>query len=129
MLPSIYGRILIGKNVAYPYMNSMGGEVAGRYVAQQLPFYGIQNLERFENSLVVAKLHLRYRLGMNHYVSLIGNYAKQKDNFFDILSGDDIWGGGAGYSYDSIVGPIDVTFSLSNWTKKLGFYFSLGYYF
>lgn len=66
---------------------------------------------------------------MNHYVSLIGNYAKQKDNFFDILSGDDIWGGGAGYSYDSIVGPIDVTFSLSNWTKKLGFYFSLGYYF
>ena len=129
MLPSIYGRILIGKNVAYPYMNAMGGEVAGRYVAQQLPFYGIQNLEQFENSLVVAKLHFRYRLGMNHYVSLIGNYAKQKDNFFDILSGDDIWGGGAGYSYDSIVGPIDVTFSLSNWTKKLGFYFSLGYYF
>ena len=65
----------------------------------------------------------------NHYVSLAGNYAKQEANFFDILGGNDIWGGGVGYSYDSIVGPIDFVFSLSDWSKKLGFYFNLGYYF
>ena len=72
---------------------------------------------------------LRYNLGRNHYISLSGNYAKQDANFFDVFGGDDIIGGGVGYSYDSFVGPIDVTFSLSDWSKKLGFYFNLGYYF
>lgn len=128
-IPSIYGRVLIGNNIPYPYLNCMGGDVAGRYVDQQLPFLGIQHLEIFDNSLVVANIMLRYNLGRNHYISLSGNYAKQDANFFDVFGGDDIIGGGVGYSYDSFVGPIDVTFSLSDWSKKLGFYFNLGYYF
>ncbi|WP_065220797.1 MULTISPECIES: patatin-like phospholipase family protein [Butyricimonas] len=128
-IPSIYGRVLIGRNIPYPYLNCMGGDVAGRYVDQQLPFLGIQHLEIFDNSLVVAKIMLRYNLGRNHYISLAGNYAKQEASFFDILGGKDIFGGGVGYSYDSFVGPIDVMFSLSDWSKKLGFYFNLGYYF
>lgn len=129
LLPSVYGRVLIGKEVPAPYLNCMGGEVAGRYFSQQLPFYGIHNLELFENSVLVGRLALRYRLGRRHYVTLTGNYAKQSENFFDILKGSDIWGGGAGYAYNSLIGPISVTFDLSNWDKKLGVYFNLGYYF
>ena len=129
MLPAVYGRVLIGNTIPYPYLNYMGGEVAGRYVDHQLAFAGIRNAEVFRNALVAGKLTLRYRLGRNHYVTLAGNYAKQEDNFFDLLGGDDVWGGAAGYSYNSIVGPIDFVFSLSNWTRKLGFYFNLGYYF
>ena len=128
-IPSIYGRVLVGHNIPYPYLNCMGGDVAGRYVDQQLPFLGIQHLEIFDNSVVVAKVKVRYNIGRNHYISLAGNYAKQESNFFDVFGGDDIFGGGVGYSYDSIVGPIDFMFSLSDWSKKLGFYFNLGYYF
>ena len=128
-IPSIYGRVLVGHNIPYPYLNCMGGDVAGRYVDQQLPFLGIQHLEIFDNSVVVAKVKVRYNIGRNHYISLAGNYAKQESNFFDVFGGDDILGGGVGYSYDSIVGPIDFMFSLSDWSKKLGFYFNLGYYF
>lgn len=129
LLPAIYGRVLIGENIPYPYQNYMGGVEPGRYMSQQLPFLGIHDVEIFENSVIAARLALRYRLGAKHYVSITGNYAKQKENFFDLLDGDDIWGGGVGYSYNSIVGPIGVTFDLSNWDKKLGFYFNLGYYF
>lgn len=129
LMPALYGRVLIGENVPAPYLNYMGGEVAGRYFNQQLPFYGIHNLELFENSILVGRLALRYRLGMRHYLILTGNYAKQADNFFDILKGDDIWGGAVGYAYNSIIGPISVTFDTSNWDKSLGFYFNLGFYF
>lgn len=129
LMPALYGRVLIGENVPAPYLNYMGGEVAGRYFNQQLPFYGIHNLELFENSVLVGRLALRYRLGMRHYLILTGNYAKQADNFFDILKGDDIWGGAVGYAYNSIIGPISVTFDTSNWDKSLGFYFNLGFYF
>lgn len=79
--------------------------------------------------MVVGRLQLRYRLGMRHYITLTGNYAKQSESFFDILKGDDVWGGGAGYAYNSIIGPISVTFDMSNWDQKLGVYFNLGYYF
>lgn len=129
VIPAVYGRVLMGNNVPYAYLNRMGGEVAGRYVSQQLPFVGIQNMEFFNNSIVAVRADLRYRLGAKHYISLIGNYAKCDDNFFDLLGADDIWGGGAKYSYNSIVGPIDLTISYSNWDENLGAYFSLGYFF
>lgn len=118
LLPALYGRVLIGRDIAIPYLNYVGGEVAGRYMNQQLPFYGIHNLQVFDNSVVVGRLQLRYRLGMRHYITLTGNYAKQSESFFDILKGDDVWGGGAGYAYNSIIGPISVTFDMSNWTRN-----------
>lgn len=129
LMPALYGRVLIGKDIPFTYLNCMGGEVAGRYMSQQLPFYGIHNLQLFDNSLLVARMTIRYRLWSKHYVSLSGNYAKQENNFFDILNGTNIWGGGLNYSYNSIVGPIGVTFDLSDWDKKLGVYFNLGFYF
>lgn len=129
LLPSVYGRVLIGQDVAYPYLNYMGGDIAGRYMNQQLPFQGINHVELFDNALLVAKLHFRQRMGTRHYVSLIGNYALEADNFFDILGNKGIWGGAVGYSYDMPLGPVDVIFSMSDRTKKLGFYFNLGFYF
>lgn len=129
LMPAVYGRVLIGKNIPYPYLNCMGGEVNGRYLSQQLPFYGIHNVELFDNSLLVGRMAIRYRLWSKHYVTLAGNYAKQADSFFDILKGDDIWGGGLNYSYNSIIGPIGVTFDMSDWDRKFGVYFNLGYYF
>lgn len=129
LLPSIYGRVLIGHGVPYPYLNYMGGDVAGRYMNQQLSFCGIHHVELFENALLAGKLHLRQRMGSRHYLSLIGNYALQNNNFFDILKKKGIWGGGIGYSYDLPVGPVDVSVSLSDWTEKASFYFNLGFYF
>ncbi|WP_251619828.1 patatin-like phospholipase family protein [Odoribacter lunatus] len=129
LLPSVYGRVLIGNEIASPYLNYMGGDIFGRNMAQQLPFWGINHIELFDNALLVAKLHLRQRMGARHYLSFVGNYALQDDNFFDILGGKGIWGGGIGYSYDLPVGPVDFVVSISDWTKKMGLYFNLGFNF
>ena len=130
LLPALYGRILIGNNVALPYMNLMGGEVFGRYMNQQLPFYGVHNMEIFDNSLIVVRLSARQRLWRRHYLTISGNYAKQSGNFFDILKGGDILGGGLTYAYNSLIGPISLTFDGSNWTRSgIGVYFNMGFYF
>lgn len=68
-------------------------------------------------------------MGRKHYLSVVGNYAFQDDNFFDIFGRKGIWGGGVGYSRDTMLGPIDLMFSFSDWTEKLGCYFNLGFYF
>ena len=129
LMPAFYGRVLIGKNIPSAYLNAMGGEMAGRYLAQQLPFYGIHDLELFDNSVVVGRMALRYRLGSRHYVTFTGNYAKHANNFFDLVKGNDIWGGAIGYAYNSFIGPLSITLDTSNWDKNIGIYFNLGFYF
>ena len=129
ILPSVSGRVLIGRSPAYSYLNCMGGVHPGRYLPQQIAFLGINHMEMAEHSLIVWRLRLRQRMGGRHYASLIGNYAQQDDRFFDMWGRRGIWGGGVSYSRDSRLGPIDIVFSLSDRDKKLKFYFDLGFYF
>ena len=58
ILPSVYGRFLIGKEIPYSKLNAMGGDVPSRFLQQQLPFVGINNVELMDNSL---QIHLIYR--------------------------------------------------------------------
>ena len=86
LIPSLYGRVLIGKNIPYPYLNAMGGENFGHYLPQQLPFAGITNLEIVDNSVLVTSLKLRQRIGSKNYVTFTGNVAFRNDNF--LISGE-----------------------------------------
>lgn len=132
ILPSVYGRVVIGKP-AFPFANMVGGEVFGRYLPQQLPFAGINRVEVFDDAVAVTRIHLRQRIGQRHYISLIGNYGLQHDDFLSILKGQSIWGGSLGYAYHSIAGPLSATLSMSNYHPKnhvkVLFYMSLGYFF
>lgn len=129
LLPSVYARVLTGSNVAYSYYNAIGGYVFGRNVPQQIPFMGINHMEIMDNSVVVMKLQMRQRIGTKHYVSLIGNYGIHNNDFLRLFDGNSLWGGGISYAYDSFIGPLEATFSISNQTKKLAFYASVGYVF
>ena len=114
---------MIGRDIAIPYLNYVGGEVAGRYMNQQLPFYGIHNLQVFDNSVVVGRLEstMSGNEALHHFNRKLCDTV---ESFFDILKGDDVWGGGAGYAYNSIIGlNHSVTFDMSNWDQKLGVYF------
>lgn len=129
IVPSIYGRILIGKDFPYPIQNAIGGEVYGLYIPQQLPFAGITNIELMDNSIMIASIKFRQRMGSIHYLTLTGNYGLTENNFFDILRGKQLYGISAGYGMDSIFGPLEITFGYSNRTDKGSCYVNLGYYF
>lgn len=129
IIPSIYGRVLIGKDIAYPLQNSIGGEVYGLYVPQQLPFAGVANMELMDNTLLIASLKFRQRMGSIHYLTLNANYGLTDSHFFEILKGKQLYGISAGYGMDSIFGPLEITFGYSNQTDKGSCYVNLGYYF
>lgn len=127
LIPSINGRTIIGNNTSYAYFNYMGGNMAGRYMDQQLPFVGIKHIESFSHSLLSGILELRQRIGRRHYVSAIGGYAIHNNNFFQMFSDrNDIWGVGLKYSYDSVVGPITLLVERANTDRPIKVYFSLG---
>lgn len=129
--PGAFTRIIIGdrEHIPYPVLNFVGGTVPGRYVRQQLPFFGIQNFELFDNSLLGVKADLRVRLWPRNYGSLKLNYMKHHDDFFNINHGQDVFGASLCYSYDTIVGPLDAMVNWTNRGKDFSFYLNMGYYF
>lgn len=129
LIPALYGRVLVGNNLAYPYLNAVGGETAGRYLPQQLPFAGINRVEIFDNAVAVARIQLRQRIGGRNYITLTGNYALHDNDFFHLLKGKSVWGGSLGYAYNSIAGPLSATFSMSNQNTHLQFFMNLGFNF
>lgn len=129
IIPSIYGRILIGKDFPYPLQNAIGGEVPGFYIPQQLPFAGVTNLELMDNTIMIASIKFRQRMGAIHYLTLTGNYGLTDSNFFDILKGKQLFGISAGYGMDSIFGPLEISLGYSSQTDKGSCFVNLGYYF
>ena len=121
-LPALYGRVLIGRDVAFPYLNAIGGETEGHYLDHQLPFAGINHVEFLDHAFLSLRLQLRQRISSRHYISLIGNYGVHDDNFFNLLKGNHLWGGSLGYAYNSIFGPMNASFGLSNRAQKLQFF-------
>ena len=120
-------RFIFGDDIPIPFANVMGGEMAGRYVDHQLPFIGLDNAAFRRNNMVVLRMDLRYRLAKNNYLTGMFNYARDFASFRQFETGEDIWGGGVGYSYNSIVGPLKAIVHYSSLTKKVGFYASLGF--
>lgn len=129
LLPSLYGRVLIGRNVAGIYGNALGGEVHGQYIPQQLSFVGITDMEMVSKSLLAGKLKLRQRISKEHYLSLLGNLAVMDDKFQDILKGRYIYGIGLGYGFNSKFGPLEASIGYTDYTSKTKCYINLGFYF
>ena len=128
-IPSFNMRFLFGNDIPVAYFNAMGGSLPGRYVDQQMPFVGINNLSAMKNILTVFRTDYRFRIAKNHYVTGILNYARDCDYFKDYVKGLGYFGAAAEYSYDTIFGPITFNIHWSNMTHKVGVYLSAGYNF
>lgn len=127
VIPSIYGRTLIGMEPTYPYFNALGGTLPSRYVAQQMPFVGIQHIELFDNSVMVGALETRVQIAKNNYLSLVGNFLVQDDNFLKMfLMKNNLLGFGLKYTYHTSIGPITVLASGTNKNPLGGIYMSFG---
>ena len=101
------------------------------YINTFISFYGYEFSALSNSSFIKSQFDLRYKVGTAHYFSLIANYARLEDNVFkDLQLFDNIKSGYAvGYSYNSIVGPIELKYSWTPDNKKGFWLFNLGFWF
>ena len=160
-IPQMYGSIIFGKGAyngitdawnplfkgpvpAYPSMNNyIGGTEMSRYIDQQLPFIGLNNISLAFNNIAVLRTDIRIRLFRSHYLTAMINYARSSvdlKNFFHEqdtpqwgelydYNSSNWWGAGIRYSIDTKIGPLSFDISSSNISKNVNLYFNLGYYF
>lgn len=129
LLPQGSLRFLFGDEIPLVYANALGGDIRGRYVDQQIPFVGIDNASFRRNNLLVGRLDARYRFGRNSYVTLMGNFSYDFYNFSQFEYGEWLFGAGASYAYDTIVGPLKLQLHWSSLSKRVGVYLSAGFNF
>lgn len=127
IVPSLYGRTLIGMEATYPYFNCLGGILPARYMPQQMPFVGIQHVEQFDNSVMVGALEGRMKIAKNHYISVVGNLLTQDDDMRRMFRFEDTLAGfGLKYTYHTSLGPLTILASGTNLNPLGGIYVSFG---
>ena len=101
------------------------------YINTFVSLYGYDFAELSDKSFLKSEFHLRYALAEKHYASFIANYARLEGNVFkDIDIFQDIKSGYAlGYSYNSIIGPIEIKYSWSPDNNQNYWLFNLGFWF
>lgn len=129
ILPSLCGRVLIGRDFPYALQNAVGGQSIGFYIPQELPFAGITNIELMKNSIITTSVKFRQRMGRTHFLSLTGSYGMSNNHFFSLLKGEQMYGASLGYGMNSAFGPLEFTLGYSNRTQKASVFLNLGYYF
>lgn len=135
--PRVNGRYLTAENTVAE-MNTFGGQEAGKYFEQQLPFYGVNRFEMARRALVIGGIEGRYRIGKRHFVTAAGNFGVSSDTwsrFFRRAFGNDeergfqLWGVALKYDLRTPIGPIGLTVHYSNRTQGLNGYIRAGFHF
>ena len=101
------------------------------YINTFFSLYGYDFAELSDTSFLKLEFKLSHHFAEKHYASFIANYARLNENVFknteifeDIKSGYAI-----GYSYNSLVGPLEFKYSWSPDTKQNYWLFNLGFWF
>lgn len=101
------------------------------YINTFVSLYGYDFAELSDNSFLKSEFKLSYSFLEKHYASFIANYARLDDNVFkNIEIFKDISSGYAvGYSYNSLIGPLEIKYSWSPDSNQNYWLFNLGFWF
>ena len=131
-LPSVNARFVFGGEPSLPYLNIIGGYMPGRYLDQQIPFTGVNYAMAMHNYLAMVRADFRFRLFKNNYLTLCSNYAysvRELNDITDTSLALGVFGAGLKYSYNSIIGPVDVGVQWRSRNSKVGAFLNVGLYF
>ena len=110
------------------HINIAGGEVPGRYVEQQVPFFGINNTVLADDYLATAVLELRWNPYKKFFISALAGVLESSDALDTFITeyDPDCAAFGLEMGYNFLGGPVKMQ---THWSKAYGwgFYASIGF--
>ena len=132
VIPQLYNRFVFGNTNYANLWNTIGGDIPGRHIDQQMPFIGVSHLNETSDLTAILRCDVRYHFLGKHYLTGMTNIllgAEPQNIMRGQLVSEFYYGMGLKYAYNSVLGPIALTAQWSNCTKEFSLYFSLGYNF
>jgi NTE family protein len=128
---SFFGGVTFGKRkTPLQGVFFLGGLNPANYSKNFVPFTGMHFIQEQGLNVWVARTHLRYNIIKKVYTSIQLDLGAIQNNFTDLFNPDRfLLGYGIRFSYNSFIGPVEITFMDSNRHTKPGVYFTLGHWF
>ena len=126
--PMLYGRLL-STDETLAFTSFIGGEWFSHSVEQQMPFAGLGHMEVAERHIAAAQLQMQCRLFKSHYLLLRVIGAYQTDEIMQFNADGFLLGAQAGYSLNTIIGPIDARIGFTSLTRSPYFFVNIGHVF
>ena len=94
-----------------------------------MPFAGVGHLELADRYLAAAGLQMQCQLFKNQYLllRLAGGY--QSDDLAQFAADGFLLGVQAGYSWNTLIGPLDARIGYSSLTRNVYFFVNIGHVF
>jgi len=126
LIPQTWNRFMFRDPLDF-YRNYVGGAMYGRYTYTHMPFIGINHAYKMYDKLDIARADLRINLFKQHYLTLYSNYMIGWEKLAEGFLTEQHYGFGAGYSINTIIGPIQLIAHWSDLSRRIGLYFALGF--
>ncbi|MGB0975543.1 MAG: patatin-like phospholipase family protein [Prolixibacteraceae bacterium] len=136
MIPSFYMRITDGDDLPLYLATAIGGDHSVMQMPAQLPFEGLRNMQLLTQNATIFRTDFRFNVFKNNYITAMANVMIDGESLID--SSDNLVytqinypliGMGLKYSYDSPIGPAELSIGVSNHSDRVNAFFSLGYWF
>lgn len=132
LLPKIYAGTNIGEDIPIEYLFTTN-EFIEFPVKSYMPFVGLRYNQRYSQTTAIGRLDLQYQIFKNNYITLIANIGSFANTYEDIINNDNknyiTTGLGLSYSIQTLIGPITLGFSESDYTHTVFTYFAIGFQF
>jgi NTE family protein len=129
ILTNAYGRTIFSSSFPLVKQNFIGGHGYDIYFENHLPFYGIPPILPAQQYAYVGLVGVRTNFHKNHYLSLLGNIISQSDDVGFHKNVSNETGYAISYTYNSGIGPIELTAEYSDWYKKIFVTANIGFWF
>lgn len=131
--PSFYAQLQFAHRTFPPifFDTYVGGVVEPADIVSQVPFWGLKWAEFRANNIVMLAFENRFNVASKHYLYANVNAFAHTDMLASSTTSSDVEyrvGGAIGYSYNSLLGPVEIFFSLTNGGSPMS-YINVGYYF
>lgn len=129
VIGAFYGASTIGPNLSAPYQIYLGS-MGQSYINYIRPFIGYRLMELFGRNAVYLRTDLNFEFLRSHFVSLKANVGKLEPTFGGLVDSDILLDGYAiGYTYNSLLGPLEFNLATSTNHDRYYAYVRLGFWF
>jgi NTE family protein len=112
------------------YWFFLGGQSQSNYLKTIQPFTGVDFLQRYGLYQYTVNLDLQYNFYSKLYLTLMGNIGANTWFLGDLFTKEQfIVGYGLKFSYDSYIGPVELSVMGSNIYKGVSTYIAIGFWF
>jgi hypothetical protein len=108
----------------------IGGQVPENYVKTIVPFAGLHFIQQFGYYSLVGRMKLQYNVYNKLYLTAKADLGANEDYFHSIFQPENtIFGYGLTASYNSFIGPLELSLMGSNINPGLILYLNMGFWF